>query len=170
VTFAAIGALFKRTPGWVWVAAILFLAGWYYGHTRYNAGQTDVKAKWDESVARGKAEVERLKKEAGEVTVRVETKYIDRVKVVREKGEVIVQVREVFVPVDSGYLSGGFRLFYDSALQGAVPDPAGIPDAAPVPVADVADTHAHNAQLCRIAYATVEGWQEWAAEQKRLNP
>jgi hypothetical protein len=170
MTSAAIGALFKRTPGWVWVALFLLGAGWYYGHTRYNAGQADVKAKWDKSVARGKTEVERLKKEAGEVTVRVETKYIDRVKVVREKGEAIVQVREVFVPVDSGYLSGGFRLFYDSALQGAIPDPAGIPDAAPVPVADVADTHAHNAQLCRIAYATVEGWQEWASEQKRLNP
>lgn len=168
--FAAIGATLRRVPAWIWVAALLLLAGWHYGHIRYNAGQADVQAKWDKATERGKAEVARLKEEAGKVTVRVETKYIDRVKTIREKGETIVQVREVFVPVDSGYLSGGFRLFFNAALEGVVPDPAGIPDAAPVAVSAVADTHAINAQRCRIAYATVEGWQEWAAEQKRLNP
>lgn len=63
MTFAAIGALFKRTPGWVWVAAILFLAGWYYGHTRYNAGQANVQAMWDKS--RAKADkTERAKEQA----------------------------------------------------------------------------------------------------------
>lgn len=63
MTFAAIGALFKRTPGWVWVAAFLLLAGWYYGHTRYNAGQADIQAKWDES--RAKADkAERAKEQA----------------------------------------------------------------------------------------------------------
>lgn len=167
---AAIGAALRRVPVWAYLAIFLLAAGWYYGHTRYSAGQADVQVKWDESITRGKAEVERLKAEAGKVTIRVETKYIDRIKTIREKGDTIVQVREVFVPVDSGYLSGGFRLFYDAAIQGAVPDPAGIPDAAAVPIADVADTHAHNAKLCRIAYATVEGLQEWVNEQKRLNP
>ena len=63
MTFAAIGALFKRTPGWVWVAAVLLGAGWYYGHTRYNAGQADIQAKWDE--ARAKADkAERAKEQA----------------------------------------------------------------------------------------------------------
>jgi hypothetical protein len=63
MTFAAIGALFKRTPGWVWVALFLLGAGWYYGHTRYNAGQADVQAKWDES--RAKADkAERAKEQA----------------------------------------------------------------------------------------------------------
>jgi hypothetical protein len=41
-------------PAWVWVAFLLLGAGWYYGHTRYNAGQADIQAKWDES--RAKAE------------------------------------------------------------------------------------------------------------------
>lgn len=63
MTFAAIGALFKRTPGWVWVALFLLGAGWYYGHTRYNAGQADIQAKWDES--RAKADkAERAKEQA----------------------------------------------------------------------------------------------------------
>lgn len=170
ISLAAIGAALRRIPGWVYVLLLLLAAGLYYGHARYNAGQADVQAKWDAQKAKDAAEIERLKAEAGKVTVRVETKYVDRVKTIREKGEAIVQVREVFVPVDSGYLSGGFRLFYDAALEGTVPDPARIPDAAPVPIADVADAHAHNAKFCRIAYATVEAWQEWATEQNRLNP
>lgn len=169
MTFLVSGLL-RRVPLWVYVAAILLLAGWYYGHTRFNAGQADIQAKWDAQKAKDADELAKLKQKAAEVTVRVETKYIDRVKTVREKGETIVKVREVFVPVDSGLLSGGFRLYYDSAIEGSVPDATRIPDAAPVPVTDVADTHAYNAKQCRIAYATVEAWQQWATEQKRLNP
>lgn len=156
----------------MWLLALggLLFGVWKYGHSRYEAGEREVKAEWNASIERGRKEVERLKTEAGKVTVKVETKYVDRVKTIREKGETIVQVREVFVPVDSGYLSGGFRLFYDAAIQGAVPDSAGIANAAPVPIAAVADTHARNTEKCHIAYATVNGLREWITEQQRINP
>lgn len=170
LAFAAAGAFLGRIPAWVWVALALLAGGWYYGHTRYDAGQANVQAKWDDAVERGKKEMERLKSEAGKVTVKTEVKYVDRFKTIREKGETIVKVREVFVPIDSGYLSGGFRLFYNAAIEGTVPDAAGIPNAAPVAVTDVADTHAYNAEQCRIAYATVEGWHEWATQQMKVNP
>lgn len=133
-------------------------------------GKKGVQADWDASVARGQAEVARLKEAASRVTVRVETKTVEKIVTIREKARAIETVREVFVPVDSGSLPGAFRLFYDGAITGAIPDPAAIAEAAPVPIADVADTHASNAELCRIAYATVDGWQSWAAEQSRLNP
>jgi hypothetical protein len=51
LSLAAIGAALRRIPGWAYVLFILVAAGLYYGHTRYNAGQADVQAKWDESVA-----------------------------------------------------------------------------------------------------------------------
>lgn len=133
-------------------------------------GKKGVQAEWDASVERGRAEVARLTSEAGKVTVRTETKVVEKIITIREKARAIETVREVFVPVDSGSLPGGFRLFYDAALTGSIPDTASIADAAPVPITDVADTHARNAELCHIAYATVEGWQSWAAEQSRLNP
>jgi hypothetical protein len=170
IPFAAAGAFLGRIPAWVWVALALIAGGWYYGHTRYEAGQADVKAEWNASVERGKKEVERLKKEAGKVTVRYETKTVTVVKTIKEKGEAIVKIREVFVPVDSGYLSGGFRLFFNAAIEGAVPDSASIPNAAPVAVTDVADTHARNMEKCKIAYATVDLWQQWSAEQLKVNP
>jgi hypothetical protein len=59
----AILAQLRRVPAWVWVAFLLLGAGWYYGHTRYNAGQADIQAKWDES--RAKADkAERAKEQA----------------------------------------------------------------------------------------------------------
>lgn len=170
LAFAAAGAFLRRIPAWVWVAVFCLAGIWLYGRYQYQQGQEQVKAEWAASVERGKKEVERLKSEAGKVTVKTEIKYVDRLKTIREKGETIVKVREVFVPIDSGYLSGGFRLFYNAAIEGTVPDAAGIPNAAPVAVTDVADTHAYNTQQCRIAYATVEGWQEWATEQMKVNP
>lgn len=151
----------------------LALIGWM-GRALYNipykAGQASTQAKWNASVERGRQEVDRLKAAAGKVTIKTETVYVDRVKTIREKANAIEVVREVFVPVDSGNLSGGFRLFYDAALAGAVPDAAGIADAAPVPIAAVADTHARNAEKCLIAYATVEAWQDWARQQQKANP
>ena len=137
---------------------------------RYKAGQADIKKKWDASIERGRNEIEKLKQRQVVVTTKVETKYVDRVQVIREKANAIEVVREVFVPVDSGYMAGGFRLYFDSAIEGTIPDPGRIADAAPVPIATVAETHAHNAEKCLIAYETVEGWQAWAREQQRLNP
>lgn len=165
----AIWLFLKGVPLWVWAVIALLGAGWLYGQHQFDAGQADRQKDWDASVERGKQEVSRLTAAAGRVTVKVETRTVEKIVTIQEKARAIETVREVFVPVDSGTLPGGFRLFYDAALTGSVPDPASIPGAAPVPIADVADTHAHNAELCRIAYATVEGWQSWAAEQAAVH-
>lgn len=52
----AIGAALSRVPPAVWIAAALVAGGWWYGHTRYEAGQADVQAKWDSDIAKREAE------------------------------------------------------------------------------------------------------------------
>jgi hypothetical protein len=44
-----------------------------------------------------------------------------------------------------------------------VPDPAGIPNAAPVPITDVAANADANYDKCNKAYAIVKGWQDYSA-------
>lgn len=161
----AIWLFLKGVPLWVWAVLALVGAGWLYGQHQFNAGQADRQKDWDASVERGKQEVARLTAAAGRVTVKVETKTVKKIVTIKEKARAIETVREVFVPVDSGSLPGGFRLFYDAAITGSIPDTASITDAAPVPIADVADTHAANTEKCLIAYETVAGWQEWATAQ-----
>mgnify|MGYP006051886379 FL=1 len=152
-----------------WILAIAALVT-YLGFRGYDAGQEDIQKKWDASVARGIIEVEKLKKKQVVVTTKVETKYLTKTVTIREKARAIETVREVFVPVDSGSLPGGFRLFHDAAVTGVIPESASILDAAPVPVADVADTLASNYERCHVAYATVEGLQDWILEQQKVNP
>jgi hypothetical protein len=147
------------------LAGVLFLLWWVYAQ-----GKESVQKDWDAAVARGVIEVAKLKEKQVVVTTKVETVYVDRVKTIREKGDAIEVVREVFVPADSGNIGGGFRLFYDATLTGAIPESASITDAAAIPLADLADTIAINHERCLIAYATTEGLQEWIREQQRLNP
>lgn len=170
IAFAAIGATLRRVPAWIWVAALLLLAGWYYGHTRYNAGQADVQAKWDKATERGKAEVARLKSEVGKVTVRVETKYIDRVKTIREKGETIVQKVPVYISRDLPELPGAWRWLHDHAAEGSLPGASVPADAAPVAPQDAASTVTANYATCLANAEQLRGLQEWVSEQKRLNP
>lgn len=164
----AVWLFLKGIPLWVWAVIGLVVAGWLYGQHQYGAGESARQAQWDAQKAKDQAEIARLTALRSKVTVKVETVYVDRIKVVTEKARVIEKVREVFVPTDSGSLPGAFRLFYDGAITGTVPDASAIPDAASVPIADVADTHARNAELCRVAYATVDGWQDWATQQSEV--
>lgn len=154
--------------------AVLGLFGWRihaYGESRYEAGQASTQAKWDKAVERGKAEVERLRLAAGKVTTVTEVKYIDRVKVIREKGDEIVRQVPVFVPAGSSDLPGGFRLLHDAAARNvALPEAGAIADAAGVPAQDVAATVAGNYAICHETAQRLTSLQEWVLKQCKANP
>lgn len=170
ITLAAIGAALRRIPLWVW-AVVLLLAGlFFFGRYQKEQGREEVRAEWAASVEKGKAEVERLTKEAGKVTVRVETKYVDRVKTIREKGETIVQKVPVYVPAGLPDLPAGWRLLHDHAAAGTVPGPSEAADGAPVPPETAAATVAANYTQCLAVAEQLTGLQEWVNEQKRLSP
>lgn len=155
----------------VLLAALLF--GWHRLKEHYREqGRVEVQSAWDKSVARGKAEVERLKKEAGKVTTVTETKTIEKIKYIKEKGDEIVKRVEVFVPVESNsckQLDGGFRVYHDAAVENRIPDTAEIANAAPTTPTEVAATVAGNYAKCNLAYETVTQWQTWAKEQCEIN-
>jgi len=165
----AIVVFLKSIPSWLWglLAFLAIVAGsMWYGH---HWGSESKQAQWDKSVAKGLAQVEKLKDEAGKITTKVETVYVDRIKTITQKGKEIERIKTVFVPVDSPDLPGSVRLYHDAASQNAIPDAARIPDAAPVPLADLAGTVASNYGQCNVYIAQLEGWQDWAKQQMSLN-
>ena len=96
------------------------------------------------------------KQEAAQVQIRTVFKTITK--------EVPVYVKTTDCPS-----TGGFRVLFDAAANGTLPDPARIADAAPVPAQDVADTTVEND---RIYYETAErlrGLQQWVKDQAALN-
>lgn len=164
-------------PPWVWaVAALAVVVGVLgYGHVReregVQKGRQAVQAEWDAAVELGRAEVDRLKAAAGRVTTKVETKYVDRIVTIREKGDAIVREVPVFVPAGSCELPGGFRLLHDAAAAaGPVPEAAGIADAAPVPAQTATATVAGNYATCHEDAVRLTSLQEWAREQCEANP
>lgn len=157
-------------PRWVWIAlAVLVLAWWIrheirdYGQAQYAKGRADLLAE------QAKAAKPVIAQQA-KVTERVVTKYVDRVRVIRERGATIVKEVPIYVPSDAAPLPGGFRLLHDAAAAGAVPDPAGIPDAAGVPAQDAAAVVAENYGTYHETAARLTALQDWVRQQQALNP
>ncbi|HET6725898.1 MAG TPA: hypothetical protein VFH85_07830 [Gammaproteobacteria bacterium] len=142
-----------------------------YGHWRYNAGQADTQDAWNASIERGRAEIAKLKADAGKITVRTETVTVEKVRTVHEKGKTIVRQVPVYIPADSCALPGGFRVLHDAAARNEpVPESTVVADEAPVPAATVATVVAENYAGCHANAAVIEGWQAWAREQCARNP
>jgi hypothetical protein len=167
----AAGATMRHVPTWAWILLAVLLLGAWHGQARYAAGQADVQAKWDAAVERGKAEVARLEREAGQVTVRVETRVVERIKTLREKSHDRLAAVPTLVPAGSCELPGGWRVLHDSAASdGPVPAAAGAAVAAGVPAEAAAATVVGNYAACHETAARLTGLQAWVSEQCRLNP
>lgn len=163
----------RGIPWQVWLALAVGAAFYAYGEHKESTGETrgraEVQARWNAAIERGKAELVKRKEKQGAVTVRVETKYVDRVKVIREKGQTIVRKVPVYVPAGSCDLPPGFRVLHDAAAANTIPDPAGIPDAAAVPAQDAATTVADNYLTCHETAARLTALQEWVRGQQKVN-
>lgn len=122
-------------------------------------GREEVRAEFSRQAARAdkKREV---------VTQVVEREVVKTVKQIEVVTETIVKEVPVYVQADAPALPGGFRLLHDAAARGEVPDPTGIPDAAPAAAQDVAATVAENYGTCLQYAARVKAWQVWAAQQQ----
>ena len=164
------GLLYKLLAAGVILAALLF--GWKKLKEHYREeGRQEVQAKWDKAVEKGRAEIARIKSEAGKVTTVTEVQTVEKIKYIREKGDEIIKQVEVFVPVagQCATLDGGFRVFHDAAVENRIPNPTEIADAAPTTPTEVAATVAENYKRCNVAYETVEMAQKWLIEQCKIN-
>lgn len=157
-----------KIPWQVFACAGLVLALWGYGKFKYHQGAASVQTQWDAAVERGKVVVEDLKKNQGKTTTRVETVTVEKIKTIKEKGDVIVKQVKVFVPDGSCDLPGGFRLLHDAAAANTIPDASRADDAAPVPAQTAATTIAENYTTCNAAIADLEGLRTWVREQEQL--
>lgn len=161
--------LLRTVPWQVWAGLALLAAIFLYGEARHRAGVQEKQAEWDKAAERGRSAVAELKRKANTVTTVVETKVVERIKTVQVKGDTREKVVTEFVPIDSGYFDGRFRVYHDAAASNTVPDPTEVANAAPVTATEVARTINVNYTRCHKAYEVVAGWQEWAKKQCALN-
>lgn len=134
-------------------------------------GAGHVQAEWDVATGKQALQVAIVKHRQAEATVQVVTKYIDRVKVVRETGDTIIKEVPVYVPVEADaacVLHRGFVRLHDAAAAGRIPQSAGGSDALPAGIAlsAVAGTVADNYQRCHENTEQLIALQEWIRAQE----
>jgi len=162
---SVLGALPWRLIALAAIAASLAIGGCQFGEQR-------VQAKWDAEKSATTLQAARTEVAQAEATTQVVTKYVDRIQVVRERGNDIVKEVPIHVPNPSDpaacALPGGFRVFHDAAAQGELPDPAKRVDAAAVTAQDVAATVADNYATCHANAEQLKALQEWARAQQEV--
>ncbi len=132
-------------------------------------GAGHVQAQWDTAVQQQALQVATVGEEQAQATVEVVTQYVDRVRVVREKGDTIIKEVPVYVPVQADAactINRGFVRLHDAAAAGELPKPARDTDAAAAGIAlsAVAGTVATNYQTCRETAEQLRALQTWVRE------
>ena len=141
------------------LAAVVFL---FVGGCRF--GGVRVQAKWDAANKDAEIVAAHVEAKQAAVTTQVVTEYVDRIKVVRQRGADVVKEVTKYVPSDSCPLPGGFRLLHDAAARG-VPLGPGVTDARAVPAQDAAATVTSNYSTCLEMRTQLIALQGWVAKQ-----
>lgn len=140
----------------------------------YHAGANSVQAKWDLAKAEVKEKIVIQKVIEEKITEKVVTKYVDRIKEVKTKGDQIVKEVKVYVTSNDDskcVVNNGALLVLDSAVNNAIPRPANETDGEPsgVDFSDVVKNTANNYNICNQYIEQNRGLKEWAKEQKAAN-
>ena len=139
----------------------------------YSFGERQERLQWELKVAQLNEEIATLEAKSQNVTTQVVTKYVDRVKIVKEKGDEIITQVPVYVgkPADDHCIVNvGFVLLHDAAAKNEVPRAAGDLNAeAPgIKLSTVASTVAGNYNTCHQTMTQLESLQEWIREQETV--
>lgn len=150
-----------------WLAIVLLAAaligfGWI-------KGASHVQAQWDAAVQKQTLQAATIRERQAQSTVKVVTQYVDRVRVVREKGDTILKEVPVYVPAQADAactINCGFVRLHDAAAAGELPEPARDADAAATGLAlsAVAGTVATNYQTCHENAEQLRALQAWVSE------
>ena len=132
-------------------------------------GASHVQAQWDAAIQQQALQTAAIRERQSQATVKVVTQYVDRVRIVREKGETIIKEVPVYVPVQADAactINRGFVRLHDAAAAGDLPEPARDADAAPAGIAlsAAAGTVAANYQTCHENAEQLTALQVWVSE------
>lgn len=143
------------------IAVALFFTGYF-------KGRGAVQKKWDEAVLEAQLHQAKVGEKRATVTTKVVTKYVDRVKVVKEQSDAIVVEVPKYIRSDES-CPAGVRVLHDHAVTGLpLPDATGGSDASPVPAQDLAATVVENYGTCHQTAEQLKALQDWIREQQKV--
>lgn len=129
-------------------------------------GASHVQAQWDAAIQQQTLQAAAVRERQAQATVEVVTRYVDRVRVVREKGDTIIKEVPIYVPIQADAactINRGFVRLHDAAAAGELPEPARDADAvaAGIALSAVAGTVVANYQTCHETAEQLRALQAW---------
>lgn len=139
----------------------------------YMEGGVSNQERWEAKVAEAKLELAKKETASAEATVKVVTKYVTKVEVVKEKGDTIVKEIPKLISAsadDACVIPNGFVLLHNSAAKNEVPDTSGTANegASGVKLSGVATTVTENYTTFHQVREQLKALQEWVKEQQRV--
>ena len=134
-------------------------------------GASHVQAQWDAAIQQQTLQAAAARERQAQATVKVITQYVDRVRVVREKGDTIIKEVPVYVPVQADAactVHRGFVSLHDAAAAGDLPEPTRDPDAPAegLALSAVAATVVSNYQTCHENAEQLKALQHWIRQTR----
>ncbi|MBX9900797.1 MAG: hypothetical protein K2Y28_08445 [Burkholderiaceae bacterium] len=158
-TLAMILPWWARALAVVFACVSVFLLGQLHGERI--AGEKHI-----EYVSAQAAQSVKIVKAQAKVVVETQVKYVDRIKKIYIKGEIIEKQVPIYVTQSDNaacVVNTGFVRVHDAAWTNTIAGPAADTDREPVAVslAEVAETEAHNATSCHAWREQALGWREF---------
>ncbi len=162
-------------PPWVYAAKYVIIlsliAG--LGVGIYMKGRHDVQVEWDLQKARDRAQVAMLQAKSAQVTTKIVTQYVDRIKTITVKGDTIVKYIHdgITESEDAKYkLPNNFVDLYNASVDNTVPTTAAVKDtyASPVKLSDATAIMAENNTTCIETQQQLISLQSWVKQQELI--
>jgi hypothetical protein len=162
---------------WKIGAAVAVIAAASYAGYTYSNNKWEAKfAKIEKEAAELREQNQILATKSEQITIKEVTKYVDRIRVVREKAEQIIKEVPVYVTQEADNrctITDGFVWVHDAAATNTdiqVPNTTGDPDASTtnIRLSDVAKTVTINYSKYHELVEQLTALQNWILEQERL--
>lgn len=150
------------------VIAVAMMVGGVYLYGGYG-----VQKYWLEQVEKQKEEIARIEKESQQVTEKIVVEYKEKIKVVKEKGDVIIQKVPEYITKESDtkcVIPNSFVVLHDLAAKNEVPDSSRAVDegASAVKLSDVARTVTINYNNYHQLTEQLKALQDWVKQQEKV--
>jgi len=157
-------ALLQNIP-WKLLGIIIICTGIYFLGRSH--GVDSVQKEWDAANGQqSKIVIDTIIKQAAG-SERIVTKYVESIRIIKEKGKTITNEVPIYVPYDSCTLPGGFRVLHDAAASNEFPDAASITDAASVDAQVAATTVVENYSTCYEIREQLISLQDWVNTMRK---
>jgi len=139
----------------------------------YMEGGISNQEKWEARVAEAKLEMAKKENASAEATTKVVTKYVTKIEIVKEKGDVIIKEIPKFISKDADAkcaVPNGFVLLHDSASINEVPDTTRDVDegSSSIKLSTVTETVVGNYNVCHQNAEQLKALQDWVREQEKI--